>query len=374
MKQIHENRIQTILVVDDNPLNIKAIAVTLRSRNYKLVTATNGKEAIDIVGKTRPDMVLLDVMMPDMDGYETCRIIKSKRENDNIPILFLTALTEKENIVKGFDAGGVDYIIKPFNKNELFSRVKTHLELKNIRDELEKSTKHLSDLNALKDKMFSVIGHDLRSPLGSVKMTLEFLADSADDYSGDEMKSTLDTMVQATDELFYLLENLLSWAKSQSGNLSISPEKIDLNELVHSVYLLNKGNINTKQMHYEADVPDELDIFADLSTIKIVFRNLLSNAIKFTHENGVINISANEINDKVQIKVKDSGVGIPEKHIPKLFDSKQQYKTYGTNSESGSGLGLTLCYDFVEKNNGQIEVESEVDKGSTFIVTLPKAN
>ena len=133
-----------------------------------------------MVEKTRPDLILLDIMMPGMDGYEACKVIKSRKENENVPVLFLTALDEKKNIVKGFEAGGVDYITKPFNKDELISRVKTHLDLKLTRDKLEKTTAHLSELNTLKDKMFSVIGHDLRSPLGSVKMTLEFLAQSSD--------------------------------------------------------------------------------------------------------------------------------------------------------------------------------------------------
>ncbi|MBN2635389.1 MAG: response regulator, partial [Prolixibacteraceae bacterium] len=161
----------TVLIVDDNSNNVKIIAITLRELNYKLVIATSGQSAIDMVDKTRPDLVLLDIMMPGMDGYETCEIIKSKKENENLPIIFLTALNDKSNIIRGFEVGGVDYITKPFNKEELISRVKTHLELKFTQDELQKTSDYLYNLNSLKDKMFSVIGHDLRSPLGSVKMT-----------------------------------------------------------------------------------------------------------------------------------------------------------------------------------------------------------
>lgn len=374
MNEEVQNSTPTILVVDDNTTNIKVIAITLRSQNYKLVVATNGNNAVEMVEKTRPDLVLLDIMMPGIDGYEACKIIKSKKENENIPILFLTALDEKENLVKGFQAGGVDYITKPFNKDELISRVKTHLDLKLTRDKLEKTSAHLTELNALKDKMFSVIGHDLRSPLGSVKMTLEFLAQSANGSCAEEYKPTLDLMAKTTDEVFNLLENLLGWAKSQSGNLFLSPENINLNELVESVFLLNKGNMSVKEIKFVSEVPDELSIFADLNTMKIVMRNLLSNAIKFTPNKGTIKIIARETDGNVQIIVQDSGVGISEGNIPKLFDSNQHLTTYGTNRESGSGLGLTLCHDFVIKNNGQINVESALDKGSSFFITLPKAS
>jgi len=372
MKQKFEEKTHTVLIVDDNATNIKVIALTLRAQNYKLVIATNGNEAIELVDKTRPDLILLDVMMPGMDGYETCSIIKSKEENENIPVLFLTALNDKENIVKGFNAGGVDYITKPFNKDEFLSRVRTHLELKHTRDELEQTSKHLASLNSLKDKMFSVIGHDLRSPLGSVKMTLEFLADTADSSCGEEMKSTLDLMVKTTDEVFSLLENLLGWAKSQSGNLSIEPETISLKELIQNIYLLNKGNLGLKELDFKLNVADGIKVFADLNTLQIVFRNLLSNAIKFTPDKGSIVISATEKEDKVNIVVKDTGVGIPKESIPKLFDSTLHFTTYGTNRESGSGIGLMLCQDFIKRNNGEVRLESEVGKGTSFIVVLPK--
>ncbi|MCG6186901.1 hybrid sensor histidine kinase/response regulator [Maribellus maritimus] len=368
-----EEIIPTVLIVDDNPNNVKIIALTLRPLSYKLVIATNGKSAIEMVDKTRPDLVLLDVMMPEMDGYETCRIIKSKSENENLPVVFLTALSDKENTVMGFDAGGVDYITKPFNKNELISRVKTHLELKRTQDKLRKTMEHLSELNGLKDKMFSVIGHDLRSPLGSVKMTLEFLSQTSDAAAGEELKSTLDLLVKTTDEVFSLLENLLGWARSQSGNLSLEKEAVDLNDLVNSVYLLNKGNLNLKGINFITEIAPDTKVNADLNTLKIVFRNILSNAIKFTPEKGKITISASESDGRIKVDIKDSGVGIPEESISKLFDQTQHLTTYGTNRESGSGLGLILCKDFVERNDGTIQVESEVGKGTTFSLFLSEA-
>ena len=361
----------TVLIVDDNSNNLKIIAITLRELNYRLVIATNGQSAIEMVDKTRPDLVLLDIMMPGMDGYETCEIIKSKKENENLPIIFLTALNEKANIIKGFEVGGVDYITKPFNKEELISRVETHLELKFTQDALKKNTKYLSDLNSLKDKMFSVIGHDLRSPLGSVKMTLEFLSETISEASREELQTTVDFLLKTTNEAFSLLDNLLGWGRSQSGNISINKEKIDLADLVNSVYLLHKKNINAKNIEFVNNVLKGTTICADLNTITSVLRNLLSNAIKFTPNYGSIIMSSVKLENSIRVEIKDTGVGIPVENIPKLFDSSQHLTTYGTNSESGSGLGLNLCYDFMKLNNGDISVESETGKGTSFYIELP---
>jgi len=361
----------TVLIVDDNSNNLKIIAITLRELNYRLVIATNGQSAIEMVDKTRPDLVLLDIMMPGMDGYETCEIIKSKKENENLPIIFLTALNEKANIIKGFEVGGVDYITKPFNKEELISRVETHLELKFTQDALKKNTKYLSDLNSLKDKMFSVIGHDLRSPLGSVKMTLEFLSETISEASREELQTTVDFLLKTTNEAFSLLDNLLGWGRSQSGNISINKEKIDLADLVNSVYLLHKKNIIAKNIEFVNNVLKGTTICADLNTLTSVLRNLLSNAIKFTPNYGSIIMSSVKLENSIRVEIKDTGVGIPVENIPKLFDSSQHLTTYGTNSESGSGLGLNLCYDFMKLNNGDISVESETGKGTSFYIELP---
>ena len=361
----------TVLIVDDNSNNLKIIAITLRELNYKLVIATNGQSAIEMVDKTRPDLVLLDIMMPGMDGYETCEIIKSKKENENLPIIFLTALNEKANIIKGFEVGGVDYITKPFNKEELISRVETHLELKFTQDALKKNTKYLYELNSLKDKMFSVIGHDLRSPLGSVKMTLEFLSETISEASREELQTTVDFLLKTTNEAFSLLDNLLGWGRAQSGNISINKEKVNLADLVNSVYLIHKKNIGAKNIEFLNNVEKGTSICADLNTITAVLRNLLSNAIKFTPNYGSIIISSVNLENLVRIEVKDTGVGIPVENIPKLFDSTQHLTTYGTNSESGSGLGLNLCYDFVKRNDGEISVESETGKGTSFYIDLP---
>ncbi len=359
----------TILIADDNPDNLKIVAQILSICNYKIVIATNGEEAVELTRRTSPDLILLDVMMPKMDGFEACRIIKSDPGYKDIPVVFITALNDSGSLVKGFESGGVDYITKPFNKDELIRRVTTHVNLKSARDKLEHTAKHLAELNSLKDKMFSVIGHDLRSPLGSVKMTLEFLASTIEEK--DDMGELVGIMLKATDDVFSLLENLLGWARTQSGNLSIIPETLNVNDLVSGIYFLNKGSIEQKQLQYNSAIDGGHTIWADLGIMKIVIRNLVSNAIKFTPEQGSLNITSESGGDKTRIIVADTGVGIAEDVLPQIFDPLKHYTSYGTNNESGSGLGLTLCKELVERSNGKLWVESEVGKGSSFFIELP---
>ena len=365
-----EKKIPTILIVDDNPNNIKVLAIILKQFNYKIVIAADGVGAVEMVDRVRPDLILLDIMMPVMDGYEACRIIKSKKENVNVPVLFLSALDEKESIVEGFEAGGVDYITKPFNKEELFSRIRTHLELKLVRDEIEQSNNHLTELNSMKDKILSVIGHDLRDPISSLKMTLDYLG-QANLKSCDDFLDYIETMSFTINEVFSLLENLLGWAKSQSGNVIINPEIIKLSDLIQSVYRLQRSSIENKKLFFENSVDRDISVFADFNSLYTVIRNLISNAIKFTPKEGSIFLEAETLESTVLIKIKDTGIGIPPENISKLFDSKKHFTTYGTNNESGSGLGLVLCKNFMEMNGGTIEVKSEVGKGTTFLITLP---
>lgn len=363
-----------ILVVDDNPKNLQIIALTLRELKYKLIIADGGQKAIELSDRYQVDLILLDVMMPGIDGFEVCRVIKSKPQNNGTPIIFLTALSEKANLVKGFELGAVDYITKPFNKEELISRIKTHLDLKFARDELQSVSNNLAESNAIKDKMFSVIGHDLRSPVGSIKMMLEFLLGNIDSYDIQKIKETISSLSKTTDEVFNLLENLLWWARSQSGNLVIIPENIQLSSLIRGLYYLNKESLSIKNIRFESAIDNECMVFSDMNMLKTVLRNLISNAIKFTPQGGLIAIAAIEDEDFVKIKVSDSGVGIAEENLPKLFNEKQHFSSVGTNNEAGSGLGLILCKNFVQANNGKISAESISGKGSTFTIEIPKGN
>lgn len=364
----------TILIVDDNKKNLQVLGNILHEEAYKVAIAMNGETALKLASKIHPDIIILDIMMPGMSGFDVCKILKADDDTKDIPVIFLTAKVEVDDIVEGFTLGGVDYMTKPFKKKELLVRLKTHLDLLFSKKKIEAQSLELQKANSFKSKLFSIIGHDLRSPISSVKMTLEMARGGYIDHKEDKFKHTIINLLQSTDEAFTLLENLLGWAKSQSGTLSIAAEKLNMLAVAQSVKRLLDLNLTNKNINLCIDIADNITAYADNQMTNTVLRNLLSNAIKFTPENGTITIRAKEHDNEVRISLIDSGVGIPPESLAKLFVAEKPVQTYGTNKESGSGLGLILCKDFVEKNNGILTVESEVGKGSTFTFTLPKNN
>lgn len=363
-----------ILIVDDSPLNTKLLKFILDEAGYETLVASNGEEGIVAVEAHRPDLLLLDVMMPDIDGFEVCRRIKKDPANENLPIIFITALDQTEDIVKGFELGGVDYVTKPFNKKVLLVRIKNHIDLLTSRRKVERQAADLSASNRLKSRMFSIIGHDLRSPLGSLKLSLDFINRGLIDPKKEGFRDTVIKLLKSTDEALNLLENLLGWAKSQSDALIVTPEEIPLLETIESVARLVKLNLDNKQIKLTLDIPEEIRVMADMHMVNAIIRNLISNATKFTPSGGAITVKGSETTDgMVRIEVIDTGVGIPPENLDKIFNPNVQTTTEGTDNEGGSGLGLLLCQDFVQKNNGEIGVESKLGEGTTFAFTLPKA-
>jgi len=360
-----------VLVVDDSEFELQLVDFILQEKNYQTVLAGNGSDALLILENLTPDLILLDIMLPDFDGFEVCKRIKAIDKLKDIPVIFFTSLSNIDDIVKGFEAGGVDYVTKPFNTDELLVRIKNHLDLINSKRKIELQARELSQANALKDKMFSVISHDLRSPVSSIKLALDFISKGLVKPTDELFNVTINDLVKTTDEAYILLENLLGWAKSQSNILNVFPESLDLKPLASNIAGLLKLTSENKKIRIENNIPEGITVFADIQMIQSVLRNLLSNALKFTPENGSVEMSAVEMNTEVKVSIKDSGVGISESNLKRIFDQDQPLKTTGTNKESGSGLGLILCKDFVEKTGGRIWVESEEGKGSTFIFTIP---
>lgn len=360
-----------ILVVDDSEFEIQLVDWILQENNYQTVLANSGYEALGILENLTPDLILLDIMLPDINGFEICKKIKGMDKLKDIPVIFFTSLSNVDDIVKGFEAGGVDYVTKPFNKDELLVRIKNHLDLIGSKRKIELQARELAQSNALKDKMFSVISHDLRSPVGSIKQTLNFISSGLIKPGEDLFNETIKDLIKTSDEAYILLENLLGWAKSQSNILNVIPESLELKPLANSVAGLLKLNCENKKISIQNNIPEGITVFADLQMLQSVIRNLLSNALKFTRENGTIEMNAVGVNAEVIISVKDSGVGISEARLKKIFDQDRPEQTFGTNKESGSGLGLILCKDFVEKNGGKIWVESKEGQGSAFSFTVP---
>jgi two-component system, sensor histidine kinase and response regulator len=360
-----------ILMVDDNAQNIQVLGNILKEKGYKISIAMNGRDALTFVEKTIPDLILLDVMMPEMDGYEVCERLKENNLTSDIPVIFLTAKTEVDDIIKGFELGGVDYVTKPFKKEELLVRVKTHIKLKKTEQELRNTANELQQLVRMKDKLFSIIGHDLRNPIGSFMMMLETVVDDETDMEVEKIKEYLRKMKNVSKNTYQLLDNLLTWARSQQKMVKFEPMKMKIiNSIETNIKILTEIAKN-KGITLTHEVDPELTAYFDANSISTVVRNLISNALKFTEEKGQIIVRGKTIDNYAMISVIDTGVGMSEENVKKLFRQDQIFSTWGTGGEKGTGLGLLLCKDFVEGNGGKICVESEVGKGTTFYFTIP---
>lgn len=361
-----------ILIVDDVMSNVLLLKVLLTNEKFQIATASNGRQALDQVTKEKPDLVLLDVMMPDMSGFEVSQQLKANPETAEIPIIFLTALNSTADIVKGFQVGGNDFISKPFNKEELIIRVTHQISLIAAKRIIVAQTEELRKTIIGRDKLYSVIAHDLRSPMGSIKMVLNMLIlNLPSDTIGPEMYELLTMANQTTEDVFSLLDNLLKWTKSQIGKLKVVYQDIDMVEVTEGVIEIFSMVAELKKISIRLETPSKLDVHADIDMIKTVIRNLLSNAIKFSNEETEILVTVQEQEGMAVVSVKDSGCGIDEENQKKLLHTDTHFSTFGTNNEEGSGLGLLLCQDFVIKNGGRLWFISAKGEGSTFSFSIP---
>ena len=355
---------QKVLIVDDVTKNIQLVANFLKQAGYEINYALSGRTAIQHIKKENFDLILLDIMMPEMDGFEVCETLKSDPQTQDIPVIFLTAKTDIESITKAFKVGGVDYITKPFNKAELLIRVKTHLELKEQR-------RNLKELNATKDKFFSIIAHDLKSPLNQLLGLSELLQKDIEENEGKEATKLVNLIKVSAKSGRLLLENLLEWSRSQTGTIEYQPKILDLHKITLEVMELNENNALQKGIKIKSKVKKGIKAFADANMLKTILRNLISNGIKFTGSGGDILLSAKVSGGKVIYTVADTGIGIRASDISKLFRIDVNPSSIGKSAEKGTGLGLILCQEFVELNGGKIWAESKYREGSKFKFSLP---
>lgn len=361
-----------ILIVNDVMSNVLLLKVLLTNEKFAIATASNGRQALEQVEKENPDLVLLDVMMPDMSGFEVAQHLKSNPNTADIPIIFLTALNSTADIVKGFQVGANDFISKPFNKEELIIRVTHQISLVAAKRLILSKTEELQRTIAGRDKLYSVIAHDLRSPMGSIKMVLNMLIlNLPSEKIGAEMYELLTMANQTTEDVFSLLDNLLKWTKSQIGKLNVVYQDVDLVEVTDGVIEIFSMVASLKKIRIREMKPEKMMVNADIDMLKTVVRNLLSNAIKFSKENSEVLVKMEEVDGMAVVSVQDYGCGISEEGQKKLLHTDTHFSTFGTNNEEGSGLGLLLCKDFVVKNGGKLWFTSKEGEGSIFSFSIP---
>lgn len=362
-----------LLVVDDVQTNVLLLKALLSKEGYGILVANNGQEALEVIRNENPDLILLDVMMPGMDGFEVAERLKSEEYRCEIPIIFLTALDDTQSIVNGFKLGAGDFISKPFRKEELMVRIKHQLSLVAARRIIEKKNEELRKTIAGRDKMYSVIAHDLRSPMASMKMLLNTIMMSVEkDKIDPDIFDMLEMSNKTSEEVFSLLDNLLKWTKSQLGKLTVIPQKLDISGLADGVVEVMNSVAEVKHIKLIRTDHESFFVYVDIEMIKSVLRNLISNAVKFSNPDSEIKVGIKAEDGKVIVSVTDSGKGIKKEDQHKLLKDSTHFTTYGTNSEEGSGLGLLLCRDFARKNGGELWFESEENLGSVFSFSLPQ--
>jgi len=360
-----------ILVVDDVLRNIQVVGTMLRDVGYSIMPATSGVAALQRVQKKLPDLILLDLMMPEMDGLEVCRRLKADTTTEHIPVIFLTASNEMSHLVQGLQAGAVDYVTKPFNPPELLARVRTHLELKHSRDVILQYSQQLAHLNNEKNEFMGIVAHDLRSPLGAIKGYSELLLEDAQ-MARQELEDCVRRIRDTAARMSEMVQNLLDANRIERGEMKLSLAPCDLAEVLRTVVQGYRPKAAAKQqtLHLE-EAATPVTILADHNVTLQVLENIVSNAVKYSPPGMTIHLRLRTAPGEARCEVQDEGPGLTAEDQQRLFGKFARLSAKPTGGEHATGLGLSIVKRLVEAMNGRVWCESEPGQGATFIVTLP---
>jgi len=361
-----------ILVVDDTPASLKMLAGLLKDAGYRARPVTSGSLALQAAAAEPPDLILLDITMPGMDGYEVCQRLKENQALKEVPVLFISALTETTDKVKAFQAGGLDFVTKPFQFDEVRARVETHLALRRLQLELERKYRELRKLEQLRDNLTHMIVHDLRTPLTGIAGYLQLLQLKADLLSEDQRRY-VDGAKGGTTTLIEMISSLLDVNRLESGEMPLQEETCDLSVIAAQAMKSLEGLTIGRSVILER--PEEpVYAICDPAIIQRVVGNLLGNALKFTPKSGSVSVVILRQGDLSRVEIRDTGYGIPSEYLDRVFDKFAQVEAREEHKNYSSGLGLTFCKLATEAHGGTIGVFSEVGKGSTFWFELNRAN
>lgn len=367
-----------ILIVDDVRANLDVLQRILSAEGYNLSVALEGEIALKIASRLKPDIILLDIMMPGIDGYEVCRRLKADPDLDSIPVIFISAKNEIQDIVEGFRLGGVDYIIKPFRNEEVLVRIKTHLELNDFKKkqqkkivELELKTRKLMELDQIKNRFLGITAHDLRNPLSSIMGFTDLLILKEDKLSNEEKNQMISFINLVCGDLLTLVNDLLDVSVFESGKLDLNIQECDLKPIVETQIRLNAFHANKKNIEFILALEDIPKIQLDSNRIIQVIDNLLSNAVKFSPPDSKVRVGLVKKNDNVELTVQDEGPGVAEEDRSLLFKEYQKLGGKPTAGEKSTGLGLAIVKKIVDAHQGTIQLDGDLEKGSLFNVQLP---
>ncbi|HEX8549438.1 MAG TPA: hybrid sensor histidine kinase/response regulator [Cytophagaceae bacterium] len=364
-----------ILIVDDMPKNLQLLGNILRKEGYQVSAATSGKQALEILENSLPDLILLDIMMPGLSGLEVCEILKKDAATRQIPIIFLTAKTESEDVIMGFKVGGADYIHKPFNGAELLARVETHVEIKKSRDfieslvkDLKSQTRELKKTNREMDDFIQIVIHDLKNPISNIISIAEDMSPAG--AVGDSSKNLSD-IIGNSNRMLLLIKNLLDVSSIESGNFVIEASEVNVKEIFQKVIDANLVSATAKAISVHLICNEHLTLQTDPRLLFEIIDNLLSNAIKYSYVNSDVLILVEKQDNMIYCRVEDRGVGIDESDLHNLFKKFARLSNQPTGGESSNGLGLFIVKLLVNKLKGEIWYEEKPTPGATFVFRIP---
>lgn len=362
-----------VLIVDDDRLNIRILGGILRNEGYALAEATSGEMALESYAAFHPDLVLLDVMMPGIDGLETCRQLNKIYGDTCAPVIFITAKNESDDIVEGLGAGGVDYLPKPFKAKEVLARIRSHLQNRILSEQRKQLVDQLSKANAAKNRFLGMAAHDLRNPLASIRGLAEFLREGAVGPLTPDQLDLIETIHTASQSMLDLVNELLDVATIESGELKLRLDAHNLSDVIAKSVAMTNIEAAKKKTQVTFD-PHGLApmLLLDGAKMRQVVDNLLSNAVKYSPPGSTITVTidVDPSSGACSFAVQDQGPGIPDSDRDKLFKDFGRLSTQPTAGEKSTGLGLAICRKIVEAHGGTITAENLPALGCEFRVTL----
>lgn len=360
-----------VLIVDDDEIIRKLLRRVLERSGFVIDEAASGEQALEQIEQNPPDLILLDVVMDGIDGFQTCRKLKGIEKMAEVPIVFVTGRSDTGSIVEGLNAGGNDYITKPINRHEALARIRNHLKMRKLMRMQAEFIDGLKKANLAKNRVIGVASHDLRNPIASIRGLSEFLLESGP--LNEDQREIATTIQTTSDRMLNLVEELLDLSVIESGEERTDYEPCNISEIVSSSIGIYQFTANKKsiEIHFEeiGDVPDLL--LLDKMQFRRLTDNLLSNAIKYSPLETKITVCIEAEGEDLRIIVEDEGPGIPKEEMHKLFTDFGKTSVQPTGSETSTGLGLSICKKIAEVHKGSIHAANREDRsGMRFTVEL----